>query len=59
MKINEDFIKELAVFKSKKNPERFGGPSNMLLFKNYLNTMKRWCEALDLGFSYNLMRYKD
>jgi hypothetical protein len=59
MKINEDFIRELSVFKAQKNPDRYGSPSNRLLFKNYLNTMKRWCETLDLGFSYNLMRYKD
>ncbi|WP_343679773.1 hypothetical protein [Chryseobacterium arthrosphaerae] len=59
MKINEDFIKELAVFKAQKIPDKYGGASNILLFKNYLNTMKQWCKVLDLNFSYNLMRYKD
>lgn len=59
MKINEDFIKELLVFKAQKNPNMNGGPSNILLFKNYLNTMKQWCETLNFDFSYNLMRYKD
>ena len=59
MRINEDFIKELAVFKAQRNPDKYGGPSNALLFKNYLNTMKRWCETLNVEFSYNLMRYKD
>ncbi len=59
MKINEDFIKELDVFKAQRNPDKYGGHSNALLFRNYLNTMKRWCETLNVGFSYNLMRYKD